>query len=376
MPTKPGNRLEPRPLPPPESLPPAILGADPEVLRVLETARRLAGRGQPVLLQGETGTGKELLARGVHHASPRARGPFRAVNCAALPHGLLEAELFGAARGAYTGAEADRCGLVEAAHGGTLFLDEIGDMAPAPQAALLRVLEDGLVRRLGDVEERRVDFSVVAATHRDLGRLVAEGRFRADLLYRLGCVLRLPPLRERRGDVLLLARAFLVEAAAGGRPAVLGPGAETWLLAQPFPGNVRELRWRILSAAALAEDGVVRREDLAGERGSRTSAAGSPPGPGAAALPEALLVAALRRGTPLPAGALVRETGVPRRTAQRALAGLVRKGGLRRLGSGSTTRYFLPGSGMLPAQGASGMEKPRTKGSRTEPIFEIGEGST
>jgi transcriptional regulator with GAF, ATPase, and Fis domain len=373
MPTTPGNRLEIRTLPMPSSLPPAILGADAAVLRVLETARRIAGRGQPVLLQGETGTGKELLARAVHHASPRARGPFRAVNCAALPPGLLEAELFGAARGAFTGADADRRGLVEAAHGGTLFLDEIGDMAPASQAALLRVLEDGLVRRLGDVEERRVEFAVVAATHRDLGRLVGSGAFRADLLYRLGRVLRVPPLRERRGDVLLLARAFLVEAAAGARPAVLDAGAEKWLLAQTFPGNVRELRWRILSAAALAEGGVVGRADLEGDAEERPATAESPPGP--LEEPESLLVAALRRGRPLRAGALCRETGVARRTAQRALARLVREGGIRREGSGARTRYSLPGSGMLPVRGAPGTGESRAEGSRTEPVFEIGEGS-
>ncbi len=340
MPTTPGDRLGIRTLPPPGSLVPAILGRDAAVMRALDAARRLAARGHPVLLQGETGTGKELVARAVHDASPRAGGPFRAVNCAALPAGLLEAELFGAARGAYTGADAGRPGLLEAAHGGTLFLDEIGDMPPALQAALLRVLEDGVVRRLGSVDEVRVDFGVLAATHRDLGRLVEEGRFRADLLYRLGRVLRLPPLRERRDDVLLLARAFLAEAAGGGRPAVLDGEAEAWLLAQRFPGNVRELRWRILSAAALSERGVVRREDLAGD-GEGPEAARDHTGSGP-------IFAALRRGAPITVKALVRETNVPRRTVQRVLAGLVRDGGLLREGRGPATRYAVPADGVLP----------------------------
>ena len=328
MPTLPQDRLGIRPLPPPGSMLPAILGRDPTLMRALETTRRLAMRECPLLLQGETGTGKELVARAFHHASPRSSGPFRAVNCAALPAGLLEAELFGAARGAFTGADSARAGLLEAADGGTLFLDEIGDMAPPLQAALLRVLEDGFVRRLGEVEERRTDFALVAATHRDLGRLVAGGSFREDLLYRLGRVLRLPPLRERPGDVVLLAHAFLLEAAAGGRPSVLDPGAEAWLLAHPFPGNVRELRARVLAAVALAEGGVVRRGDLAGEEEER--ARDPMDGP---------VVQALRRSPPLTVGALVMETGIPRRTVQRMLAGLVGEGRLRREGRGPGTRY-------------------------------------
>ncbi len=321
MPAPPPNRPGIRTLPP-------ILGLDPALHRALETTRRLAMRKCPVLLQGETGTGKELVARAFHEASPRSAGPFRAVNCAALPAGLLEAELFGAARGAYTGADAPRAGLLESADGGTLFLDEIGDMAPPLQAALLRVLEDGTVRRLGEVEERRTDFALVAATHRDLGRLVAGGAFRQDLLYRLGRVLRLPPLRERPGDVLLLARAFLAEAADGAAPAVLDPGAEAWLLSHPFPGNVRELRARVRSAAALAEGGVVRRGDLAGEDADRPPAAGGGP-----------VVDACRRGGPLSVADLALETGIPRRTLQRTLAALVAEGRLRREGRGPGTRY-------------------------------------
>ncbi len=333
-----GLEVRPHPwghrLPPPRTMPPAFLGHDPAALRLLETARRLARSDQPVLLLGETGTGKELVARTLHLASLRAEGPFRALNCASLPAGLLEAEIFGAARGAYTGAAESRGGLLEAAHGGTLFLDEIGDMPPPLQAALLRVLEDGVTRRLGDAAERRVDLRIVAATHRDLGRMAAAGDFRSDLLYRLGRVLRLPPLRERRGDVLLLARAFLLEAAGGRAPAVLDPGAERWLLEHPFPGNVRELKCLVLSAAALSEDGVVRVGDLRGdgeEPGPWTAEAGEPR--------EDLLVAALRRCGPAPTALLVRETGMPRRTVQRLLSGLVRGGGVVRDGRGPATLY-------------------------------------
>ena len=347
---RPGVRLRPGSgrLPSPEEMPPAFLGHDPAVLRMLETAQRLARCGQPVLLLGETGTGKEVVARAIHHASPRAGGPFRAINCASLPAGLLEAELFGAARGAYTGADEARPGLLEAAHGGTLLLDEIGDMALPLQAALLRVLEDGVTRRLGDTAERRVDFRIVASTNRDLERMAAEGRFRPDLLYRLGRILRLPPLRERRGDVAMLARAFLLEAAAGGPPPLLAPDAEAWLLAQRFPGNVRELRCRVLAAAALSEDGVIRAVDLAGEERmqSWSPVAGESAGP--PGRKEERILVALRRLPSAPVAALVHETGFPRRTVQRVLADLVRDGGLVREGKGPATRYALAGRDPAP----------------------------
>jgi transcriptional regulator with PAS, ATPase and Fis domain len=309
----------------------------------METALRLAPSTCPLLLLGETGTGKEVLARLVHRSSPRAAGPFRAVNCAGLPEGLLEAELFGAARGAYTGAEGGRPGLLEASHGGTLFLDEIGDMAPRLQAALLRVLEDGVTRRLGETAERRTDFRIVAATNREPAALADRGEFRRDLLYRLGRILRLPPLRERGEDVLLLARAFLLEAAGGGAPKVLDAGAEGWLRTHPFPGNVRELRSRVLAAAALSPDGEVRAADLDDE-GAALPGAGRPAGEGRREGAEGRLLEALRRIARAPVGRLVRETGLPRRTVQRALAGLVREGGLLRAGRGPATRYRLAGS--------------------------------
>jgi len=342
-------------LPAPESMPPAFLGRDPAMLRLLETARRLARCDQPVLLLGETGTGKDLVARTIHHASPRAGGPFRAVNCASLPAGLLDAEIFGAARGAYTGAAEARGGLLEAAHGGTLFLDEIGDMPPSLQAALLRVLEDGVTRRLGETAERRVDLRIVAATHRDLGRMAAAGTFRADLLYRLGRALRLPPLRERPGDVLLLARAFLQEAGGRGAPPILDGEAERILLAHPFPGNVRELRCLVLSAAALSEGGVVRPADLEGEFLQDPSGFGPPPAgredPEAGTEETAgdRLLAALRRHGGATTALLVRESGLARRTVQRRLGLLVLAGGVRRDGRGPATRYAVAGGAPGPA---------------------------
>jgi transcriptional regulator with PAS, ATPase and Fis domain len=320
---------------------PALLGTHPDLARALAVAERLARTDQPLLLVGETGTGKDLVARRVHRSSPRAEGPFRAVNCASLAPGILEGELFGAARGAYTGAEADRPGLLEAAHGGTLFLDEVGDMPPALQAALLRVLEDGVTRRLGEAEDRRTDFRLVTATHRDLDALVAEGRFRADLRYRLGRSVRLPPLRERGDDAILLARAFLAEAAGGSPPLRLDPEAEAWLRVHRFPGNVRELRSRVLAAAALAEGDSVGAADLAGDDAG-TAAPGDPP-EGGEADRAALLLEAVRHLGPVPVGGLVRATGLPRRTVQRALAGLVRGGGLVREGRGPSTRYAPPG---------------------------------
>jgi len=248
--------------PPPSLLLPAFLGRDPRVARALEIVERLAPTGQPVLLLGETGTGKELLARMLHGLSPRAGGPFRALNCASIPPGLLAAEVFGASRGAYTGAVEARGGLLEDADGGTLFLDEVGDMPPPLRAALLRVLEDGLTRRLGETRERRSDFRLLAATNRDLDALVAAGTFRADLRYRLGRAVRVPPLRERREDIPLLAAAFLAEAAGGLRPKRLAAGAGRALLAHPFPGNVRELRAMLLAAHALAPGDEVTAADL------------------------------------------------------------------------------------------------------------------
>ncbi|MHC4820799.1 MAG: sigma 54-interacting transcriptional regulator [Planctomycetota bacterium] len=309
-----------------------FIGRHPLVLDLLDRVERLARGTQPMLFQGESGTGKEILARMVHERSPRSTGPYVAVNCAAIPLSLLEGELFGAARGAYTGADGERAGLVEAAHGGTLFLDEIGDMPPAAQAALLRVLDGGRIRRLGETRERRADVRIVAATHRDLSQLVAVGGFRADLLFRLGLPVRVPPLRERRSDLPLLVRAFLEEGAEGGVPKTLARGTMARLFVHAFPGNVRELRTRMLTAIQLTEAGCIDAHHL--------GLAKMPVAGPAAARPLARRVCetASWRGS-VSVSEVQRECEIPRRTAQRTLARLVRRGVLERTGRGPATRY-------------------------------------
>ncbi len=211
------------------------------------------GTPPAVLISGETGTGKELVARAMHFGGPRAKQPFVELNCASIPAQLLEAELFGHERGAFTDARTRRAGLAEAAHGGTLFLDEIGDADPSVQAKLLKLIEEKTVRRLGSVRDTRVDVRIVAATHRALEDGIREGTFRADLYYRLrGVQLRVPPLRERGDDIVRLARHFLAEYGQRyGRPSMrFSPQAETMLLAHDWPGNVRELR-NVAEEAAL-----------------------------------------------------------------------------------------------------------------------------
>jgi transcriptional regulator with GAF, ATPase, and Fis domain len=243
----------------------AILGREPQLLAVLERVAQVADAEVTVLIHGETGTGKELVARALHANSRRCRGPFVAINCGALPENLLEAELFGYVRGAFTGAVGDHAGWFEEAQGGTILLDEVGDMPAALQVRLLRVLESGEYSRVGSTVVRRSDARVVAATNRRLEALVAEGRFREDLYYRLNVVdVRLPPLRERRGDVPLLARHFLERAAEElGRPAKpVSPAAEAALLAYDYPGNVRQLQNAIQRALLIARGPAIEVEDL------------------------------------------------------------------------------------------------------------------
>ena len=229
-------------------------------------AQMLDADGPAVLVLGETGTGKELVARALHFNGPRHERPFVELNCAALPAQLLESELFGHERGAFTDARERKLGLVETAEGGTLFLDEIGDMDIALQAKLLKLLEEKTVRRLGSLREQRVDVRIVAATHRPLEALVREGRFRADLYFRLSVVqVRLPPLRDRGGDILLLARHFLHQQAARyGKPAPeLTAAAQAALLAHGWPGNVRELRNVIEQAVLLGSGSAIGVQQLA-----------------------------------------------------------------------------------------------------------------
>ena len=233
-----------------------MLGRSPPFQAVLELIARVGPSLASVLLLGESGTGKELAARAVHEASPRAGRPLVVVDCASLPETLFESELFGHERGAFTGAHTARAGLVEAAHGGTLFLDEVGDIPLTMQVKLLRLLESGTYRRVGQTELRRADLRVVAATHRDLRAMVAQGRFREDLYYRLATFpIVLPALRERAQDIPLLARSLL-DRVAPGRRLALTPVALRRLVQHPFPGNVRELR-NVLERAALLTDGPV-----------------------------------------------------------------------------------------------------------------------
>jgi two-component system response regulator HydG len=242
-----------------------IVGASPKMQRIFRLVSKVAPTDSSVLLLGESGTGKELIARSIHLQSRRASGPFVAVNVGAIPESLVESELFGSVRGAYTGAAGDREGLVESADGGTLFLDEIGDMPPATQVKLLRTLESSELRRLGDNQLRVVDIRVIAATHRDLLAEAEAGRFRHDLYYRLNVVqIELPPLRERREDVGLLASYFLDRAARknGRAPLRFTPEVEGLLERYDWPGNVRELENAIEHAAAVTEGTVVRPADL------------------------------------------------------------------------------------------------------------------
>jgi DNA-binding NtrC family response regulator len=249
-----------------------VLGSSPAIQEVRRTIDRLStlprsGTGGPtVLFIGETGTGKGLLARTLHAGGARSEGPFIDLNCTAIPESLLEAELFGYEKGAFTDARTAKPGLVEAAEGGTLFLDEIGHVSAAVQAKLLKVIEEKTVRRIGSVRDRLADVWVIAATNRDLGEAVRKGEFREDLYHRLRVVeIRVPPLRERGDDVLALAEHFLsVHAARYGVPApTLGEPARAALRAYRWPGNVRELANVMERAVLLGEAGVLGPKDLA-----------------------------------------------------------------------------------------------------------------
>jgi len=243
-----------------------LIGDSEPVAELQRQVRRVAPMKTTVLLQGESGTGKELVARALHELSPRAGFPFVAVNCGALPAELMESELFGHVKGAFTDASRDKRGLAAEADGGTLFLDEIGELPPPLQVKLLRFLQEEEVRRVGDTRSQKVDVRVVAATARDLGAAARRGEFREDLLYRLDVVkLRLPPLRERPGDVPLLARHFLARFASL-RPehplSGFAPEALEALAAYRWPGNVRELEHAVERAVVLAEGPEIREQDL------------------------------------------------------------------------------------------------------------------
>jgi two-component system NtrC family response regulator len=240
----------------------SIIAESPQMAQVLDMVVRVAPTETTVLIMGESGTGKELIARAIHGNSPRAHGPFVAVNCAAIPENLLESELFGHVKGAFTGAIRDRVGKFEAADGGTVFLDEIGEMRPDLQVKILRVLEERSLERVGDNRPIRVDVRVLAATNKDLGKAIQAGEFREDLYYRLNVVpVSIPPLRERRADILVLAQHFLRRLGAGPN-LTIAPDAFRALESYDWPGNVRELENALERALIFHRGDVISLADL------------------------------------------------------------------------------------------------------------------
>ncbi|MBD3347690.1 MAG: response regulator, partial [Candidatus Eisenbacteria bacterium] len=241
-----------------------LVGASPAFREVVELAHRVAESDATVLVLGESGTGKEVVAREIHRKSDRARRPFVAVNCSAIPEGLLESELFGHEKGAFTGAVRQKKGRFETADGGTVFLDEIGDMSPALQAKLLRFLQERVVQRVGGTSDTEVDVRVLAATNKDLETEIREGRFRDDLYYRLNVVtITIPPLRERTEDVPVLARHFLMkQSRPGGKPKKMSPRAMRLAMEYDWPGNVRELENVIQRAVVLSRGETIFPEHL------------------------------------------------------------------------------------------------------------------
>lgn len=243
-----------------------IIAGSPAMQGIVELVERIRSQDIPVLVTGETGTGKEVIARAIHATSRRSRGPFIAVNCCALPEELLDSELFGHVKGAFTGATANMRGLFQRAHGGTLFLDEIGDISQRLQAKLLRVLQEGEVRPVGGESEVKVDVRVIVATNRDLDAMVAEGSFRSDLLFRLNVLpIALPPLRERREDIALLVDHFLAQLrkSRGRDDLSLTAAARDKLLKYDWPGNVRQLENIIERSFALHAKSVLDADEIA-----------------------------------------------------------------------------------------------------------------
>ncbi len=243
-----------------------LVGSAPAFNEALSAVQRVAPSMLPVLLLGESGTGKELFARAVHEASPRAHGPFVVVDCSGLTETLFESELFGYEKGAFTGANARKPGLVETAKGGTLFLDEMGDVPLSMQVKLLRLIESGTFRRVGSIETQQADFRLVAATHKPLSKMVADGRFRQDLYYRISAFpIHLPPLRERNADIPLLVESFLQRGGVGKQRLSVQPAAMAALSKFEWPGNIRELRNVLERARLFADDGIIRPEHLPDE---------------------------------------------------------------------------------------------------------------
>lgn len=299
-----------------------IVGESPALRAALERAARILPHADTtVLLAGETGTGKELVARALHYGGPRAAAPFVELNCAALPTQLLESELFGHERGAFTDARTAKPGLFEVAQGGTLFLDEVHQLAPELQAKLLRALEQKTIRRLGATAGRTVDVRIIAATNADLARAVSSGRFREDLYYRLNVVtVTLPPLRERGDDVVRLAAAFLRRFATqyGIAEPDLTPAVRKQLLAYPWPGNVRELRNTIERAVLLSPPGTLVVDQLTVQPASR---GGAIPFPADLGTIQRAAAAAMVEATGGNRSEAARRLGISRSRLQRLLRG-------------------------------------------------------
>jgi two-component system, NtrC family, response regulator PilR len=242
-----------------------LIGRSAAIERLHETIAKVARSQAPVYISGESGSGKELVARLIHEQGPRAALPFVPVNCGAIPHELIESELFGHVKGSFTGAVADKTGLFQAAHGGTLFLDEVADLPLQMQVKLLRAIQEKRVRKVGAPQEEAVDCRILSATHKDLGELVEAGTFRQDLYYRINVIeLKVPPLRARGDDILILAEHMLARLAtqAGAAPLQLSPSAREALLGYRFPGNVRELENILERAVTLCEGVVIETDDL------------------------------------------------------------------------------------------------------------------
>lgn len=313
------------PVNPQTTFDPPLVGRSAAMSEVRRLVRRVAPASITVLVEGESGTGKEIVARNLHRLGPRRLRPIVIVNCMELPETLLQSELFGHRRGAFTGASHDRAGLIESADGGTFFLDEIGELPMRQQAALLRVIQEREVRRIGESDRRRVDVRFVFATNRDLASLAAKGRFREDLLFRVrGAEIRLPPLRERLEDLRPLANHFLERCRPGAVPR-LTAGALAALAAYPWPGNVRELRHEIELACALHPDTDLLRPEMFSPRvrdGRGESLAAEMPG---GTLPDAVRRLELR----MIRDALDRMDGNRTRTA--SALGITRQGLLKKM---------------------------------------------
>ncbi len=318
-----------------------IIGSSQCMLMLKEQAKAVATSDLPVLILGETGTGKEMFAKAIHHCSGRNRGPFTAINCSSFPEGLIDSELFGYDGGAFTGARrTGKLGLVEAADSGTLFLDEIGDMPTGLQSRLLRVIEDGVVRRIGSTEDRKTNFRLIAATNRHLETLVGEGVFRSDLFYRLKAVtLTLPPLRQRGRDVAELVSYFVSQAELNGSLKYrVAPSALSCLCDYSWPGNVRELRNTVLALCHLSPGGVIRKANL--PEAVRTAI----PAEGKVAGRRAITIKHIGSAGFITNREYCRLNKVERSTAFRDLNQFVAEGLLEALGQGRARRYRLVSS--------------------------------